>query len=69
MNFTLGYSPCPNDCFIFDALVHKKIDTKGFEFDVIHADVESLNIMAQNGDLDITKLTKLFKQVCPNYCV
>ena len=32
---SLGFSPCPNDCFIFDALVHNKIDTEGLEFDVL----------------------------------
>jgi 1,4-dihydroxy-6-naphthoate synthase len=41
MNFTLGFSPCPNDCFIFDALVHKKIDTHGIDFTVIMEDVEA----------------------------
>ncbi len=57
MKFSLGYSPCPNDCFIFDALVHQKIDTEGFEFDVRLEDVETLNSMAQNEVLDITKLS------------
>ncbi|MEI6019525.1 MAG: 1,4-dihydroxy-6-naphthoate synthase [Bacteroidota bacterium] len=57
MKFSLGYSPCPNDCFIFDALVHNKIDTEGFEFDVQLEDVESLNKMAKNDTLDITKLS------------
>jgi 1,4-dihydroxy-6-naphthoate synthase len=57
MKFTLGYSPCPNDCFIFDALVHKKIDTEGLDFDVRLEDVESLNRMALEGQLDITKLS------------
>ena len=41
-NITLGFSPCPNDCFIFDALVHNKIDTKGLTFDVRLEDVETL---------------------------
>jgi 1,4-dihydroxy-6-naphthoate synthase len=34
MKLSLGFSPCPNDTFIFDALVNKKIDIKDFEFDV-----------------------------------
>jgi 1,4-dihydroxy-6-naphthoate synthase len=54
---TLGFSPCPNDCFIFDALVHSKIDTEGLEFDVVMEDVESLNQKAFRGELDVTKLS------------
>ncbi len=57
MKFTLGFSPCPNDTFIFDALVNKKIDTEGFEFDAVLADVETLNQWALEGKLDITKLS------------
>lgn len=57
MNLTLGFSPCPNDCFIFDALVHKKIDTKGIDFTVIMEDVEALNNRALSQELDITKLS------------
>ncbi len=54
---TLGFSPCPNDCFIFDALVHSKIDTEGLMFDVVMADVEELNRRAFAGTIDITKLS------------
>lgn len=57
MNFSLGFSPCPNDCFIFDALVHKKIDTQGIDFSVIMEDVEALNNRAFQQELDITKLS------------
>ncbi|MES2514609.1 MAG: 1,4-dihydroxy-6-naphthoate synthase [Bacteroidota bacterium] len=57
MNFTLGFSPCPNDCFIFDALVHKKIDTQGLDFTLVMEDVEALNNRAFKEDLDITKLS------------
>ena len=57
MNFSLGFSPCPNDCFIFDALVHKKIDTQGIDFTVVMEDVEALNNRAFKQDLDITKLS------------
>lgn len=57
MKLTLGFSPCPNDCFIFDALVHKKIDTHGLDFEVELHDVETLNKKALNGELDITKLS------------
>ena len=68
MKWTLGFSPCPNDTFIFDALVNKKIDTEGFEFDTILADVETLNQWALQGKLDITKLSfPAFFQSLDNY--
>jgi 1,4-dihydroxy-6-naphthoate synthase len=54
---SIGFSPCPNDTFIFDALIHGKIDTEGLEFKVHMADVEELNQMAFRGELDITKLS------------
>lgn len=57
MRLTLGFSPCPNDTFIFDALVHHKVDTEGLEFEVIFADVEQLNKWAFQAKLDITKLS------------
>ncbi len=57
MKLTLGFSPCPNDTFLFDALVHGKVDTEGLEFSVVLGDVEALNQRAFKGDLDITKLS------------
>ena len=57
MKLTLGFSPCPNDTFIFDALIHHKIDTEGLEFEVFYDDVETLNHKAFKGELDITKLS------------
>ncbi len=57
MKLTLGFSPCPNDTFIFDALVNNKIDTRGLSFEVMLEDVETLNQWALNGKLDITKLS------------
>lgn len=57
MKLTLGFSPCPNDTFIFDAMVNGKIDTKGFTFDYVMEDVETLNQWATEGKLDITKLS------------
>lgn len=57
MKLTLGYSPCPNDCFIFDALIHNKIDTEGLRFEVHLGDVETLNKKALKRELDITKLS------------
>jgi 1,4-dihydroxy-6-naphthoate synthase len=57
MKLTLGFSPCPNDTFIFDALVNNKIDTGGLEFDTVPEDVETLNQWSFEGKLDITKLS------------
>ena len=57
MKLTLGFSPCPNDTFIFDALVNNKIDTQGLQFDVVMDDVQTLNEWATEGKLDITKLS------------
>ena len=57
MKLTIGISPCPNDTFIFDALVNNKLDTAGIDTKVILADVETLNQWALEGRLDITKLS------------
>ncbi|MEO5562583.1 MAG: 1,4-dihydroxy-6-naphthoate synthase [Chitinophagaceae bacterium] len=66
--FSLGFSPCPNDTFIFDALVNKKIDTEGFDFDVVLEDVETLNQWTLENKLDITKLSfPAFFQSIDNY--
>ena len=46
MTLTLAFSPCPNDCFIFDAIVHKRIDLEGLDFSVSLDDVEALNTSA-----------------------
>jgi 1,4-dihydroxy-6-naphthoate synthase len=68
MKLTLGFSPCPNDTFIFDALVNKKIDTADFEFEPVLEDVETLNNWALAGKLDITKLSfPAFFQSLDNY--
>lgn len=57
MRLSLGFSPCPNDCFMFDAIVHRRIDLEGLEFDVRMADVEALNRDAFGGNIDVTKLS------------
>jgi 1,4-dihydroxy-6-naphthoate synthase len=57
MHFTLGFSPCPNDTFIFDALVNQKIDTEGFTFDVLLEDVQTLNEWALTEKLNISKIS------------
>lgn len=57
MECSLGFSPCPNDTFIFDALVNKKIDTEGIDFKVELDDVQTLNRWAMQGKLDISKIS------------
>ena len=57
MKLSLGFSPCPNDTFIFDALVNKKIDTQGLDFDVHLEDVQTLNNFALEDRLDFSKIS------------
>ncbi len=57
MKFTIGFSPCPNDTFIFDALINRRIDTGDIEFEAVLEDVQTLNQWAKEGKLDITKLS------------
>jgi 1,4-dihydroxy-6-naphthoate synthase len=57
MKLSLGSSPCPNDCFMFDALVNDRIDREGLEFSLRLADVEALNKAAFAGAIDVTKLS------------
>src|SRR5688572_5776519 len=57
MKISLGFSPCPNDTFIFDALVNNKIDTRGYEFEVVLEDVQTLNEWAKAGKLDVSKIS------------
>lgn len=57
IELTLGFSPCPNDTFIFDALVNQKIDTGRFIFKPVLEDVQTLNEWALNGRLDVTKIS------------
>jgi 1,4-dihydroxy-6-naphthoate synthase len=54
---SIGFSPCPNDTFIFDAMVHGKVDTEGLSFEYFLSDVEDLNQRAFREELDITKLS------------
>lgn len=57
MKFTLAFSPCPNDTFIFDALVNHKIDTQGFEFEVLLEDVQTLNQWALESKCQFSKIS------------
>jgi len=70
MKLTLGFSPCPNDTFIFDALVNKKIDTGEFEFDFVLEDVQQLNQNAINNRYDISKISfGVYPKVMNHYMI
>lgn len=67
---SLGFSPCPNDTFIFDALVNSKIETSQFIFEPVIVDVEELNKMALKGVLNVTKLSvSAFSFASDNYSI
>lgn len=57
MKLTLGFSPCPNDTFIFDALVNGKINTGDLEIEPVLEDVQTLNEWALAGKLDVSKIS------------
>jgi 1,4-dihydroxy-6-naphthoate synthase len=57
MTLSLGFSPCPNDCFMFDAIVNQRIDLEGLSFTPHLADVEALNRETFAGAADVTKLS------------
>ena len=51
----LAISPCPNDTFMFDAIINRRIDLDGFDVEVTYLDIEQLNAQALRGTFDITK--------------
>jgi 1,4-dihydroxy-6-naphthoate synthase len=57
MELSLGYSPCPNDTFVFHALVHGEVEVEGLRFRERLEDVETLNRLAAEGVLDVTKVS------------
>lgn len=68
MKLRLGFSTCPNDTYIFDAMVHHRIDTEGLDFELTMADVEELNKQAFEQQTDITKLSfHAYAYVAKNY--
>jgi 1,4-dihydroxy-6-naphthoate synthase len=70
MKLTLGFSPCPNDTFIFEALVNGRIDTEGVSFDWFLADVEELNRRAMEGTVDVTKMSfHAYAMAAANYLI
>jgi len=67
---SLGFSTCPNDTFIFDAMVHHKIDTENLDFELVLGDVEELNQKAINNDLDVTKISyHAYSKIAHNYLI
>lgn len=57
MNLSLAISTCPNDTFIFEALVNNRIDTRGVSYSLHLADIEELNTLALNGQADVVKIS------------
>lgn len=56
-HYSIGFSPCPNDTFIFDALIHERINVGTTHFSPQLLDVEALNKAASSSLLDVTKLS------------
>lgn len=56
MTLSLGYSPCPNDCFIFYALAHGKVSPE-MKWQIRLEDVEALNQLARQNVLDVSKIS------------
>lgn len=68
MKLKLFISTCPNDTFMFDAIINKRIDTSGFEFETYFTDIEELNSLALKGESDITKISiNAFSRVINSY--
>lgn len=68
MKLKIGISPCPNDTFIFDALLHHKIDTQGLEFEYHLEDIDTLNQWAIQGDFDMLKISYAhYCRIATNY--
>ncbi|MFP4556162.1 MAG: 1,4-dihydroxy-6-naphthoate synthase [Bacteroidales bacterium] len=68
MNLNLAYSTCPNDTYIFDALVNNRIKTNGLSFNTTLADIEELNNLALHSNADIVKISyALYPFINENY--
>lgn len=69
-HISIGFSPCPNDTFIFDAMINGRIDTGDFKFNPVLEDVEQLNLMASKGVLDVSKISLgAYAEVSKNYVI
>jgi 1,4-dihydroxy-6-naphthoate synthase len=53
----IGFSPCPNDTFIFYAMLHNKVEMEGLTFEPYISDVEDLNRKAFAEEIPVTKLS------------
>lgn len=70
MRIKLGFSTCPNDTFMFDALAHGRIDLDGIEYEIHLADIFHLNQMAMRGELDMIKVSyNTYGQVIQDYAL
>lgn len=70
MKITLGFSTCPNDTFMFDAMVHGRIDTEGYEFEFLMEDILHLNRRVMDGALDMVKISyNTFGRVMGDYAL
>jgi 1,4-dihydroxy-6-naphthoate synthase len=68
MKLSLAISTCPNDTFAFDALINKRIDSEGINFDLHLADIDELNKMAHSATADVIKLSyATFPSVSKHY--
>lgn len=68
MEIKLNISPCPNDTYMFDALANGKIDTLGYTFNLLLADIEELNSLAIKGIPDVSKVSfGVFPQIATDY--
>lgn len=67
---SLGYSPCPNDTFIFYAMIHGKVPTDDLTFNEVLLDVEALNQKALKVELDLSKISyHAFGRLRSDYCL
>lgn len=66
MKLTLSISPCPNDTFMFDALINGRIDTEGLQFDVKYADIEQLNSAVIHGGDSAPDISKISYAIVPH---
>lgn len=65
MKLTLSISPCPNDTFMFDALINGRIDTEGLELEVRYADIEELNSAVMQDNENAPDISKISYAVVP----
>jgi len=67
---TLGHSPDPDDAFMFYALARNLIPTRGFRFQHILQDIQTLNERATRGELDISAISiHAYAHVCEQYAL